>query len=534
MPTNSARSHRHFVAFPLLVAAVLVPTLHGALHASVSAPIAVTGSVPFHENASAVTFPDGLQVLLYDGAELLTDAQIPELQDGSALLAGAGLFSLSLGTDRTVRAIDGLVHVTRYDDNIVVAAITASTLVSFGDRHVVVPAGRQWRSEQHPPASADAGIALWLRSRNTQPVPASVLRDQVRAADLLPEPRQERPAATSIVLPDLSLLPGARIRNDEARRSQALADLRGAVDRGNVQEVVSLLQSGELAASLRAAETQRVLVALLIASADHAEIAAPLASALAGDPELWLLLTLHPHVSAVTGVFAEPLLTGDASLLDAFFLPAADVHLQAFGDLAMRQWGERTEDLLKEQADPLPFLEAFIENTDSVIRDMMQRGYPERAHRLAREALEITSGSVAALDPKSLALRARWQDLDAIQIAVPAREEQAQSSSSSSAPAGPVQAQETLTVPAEQVVSRAMQILGEAGALFTLKTEITAVSDTTVSVRGIVFSSPERDRTFDFTLNVEAATVHSITENGKTYLYAFPLQNFLPWVQQGQ
>jgi hypothetical protein len=463
----------------------------------------------------------------------------PELYDGSGLFAADGLLHVSLGNGRTVQALDGLVHLTRYDDAIVVAAISTPALVSIHEKRVLVAPGRQWRSDGSPLPSEGAGLPIWLRARETSAIPRSTLQEQVHNSALLPvaaEPHVQSSGGLSLLLPSsVPLLPGARERTDNAHRQDALRNLAAAVDARRSDTVTEQLQQGILAASLHLPDVQQALAGLLLQSADHADSAAPLAAALARNPDLWLLCTLHPRVSAVTGVFAEPLLTGDALLIDTLMLPGADVRSDPLGDMALRRWAERAADTLLDTADPLVLLEPFVHQMDGHIEALMAMEYPERAHALAARAIDVVSTHVRALDPASLAILDRWQRLDAVSTAPVQMQDIAPPvEPSESAKPGVSTAPEQLaerTVPDAEVEAKVLALLAEAGAMFTLTTEVSITGDTTADVRKIVISTPTRDRTFSFTIDVERRTVRSVVEAGTEYLYELPLEQFMAWAR---
>ncbi len=536
MHGTSHRQHRHFVAVPLLIAAIVLPCSFGVLHASLSGGVLAEEEVPVLQDAVALSLPDGTQFLLYDGADV--DPETLTVVDGSVLVSATHLTRIGLGDGLSVNAFDGFVHLTRYGDDVSVAALTAPVLIEQGDRRLIVPPQRQWRWQGGVLPSADAGLALWRKARETTAVPRSSIQEQIRSSTMLPPAADPLPAVEEYLpilhAASMPRLPAAQERVRRARRSHTLGVLRGAVQRGDSALVDRVFGDADYAA-LFADEEGRIALSSLLAEADASSaVLSPMITFLARDPDAWLLLSVHPRTAAAVWAFADPPLSAERSLVLHFALPEADWNVQAFDAIVLRRWSEDVGDTLSELADASGFLQEFVAHIDAIVRRMESSFFPERARNLVEVSAEIVAPYADRISGQTMAILGRWHTMDSVAtlpVHVGEKESRAADLAAQQASLSGQSGMEP-QFQAAQVEQRAKDMLENGGAVFTLQTRLRALGPTIVEIEGVLFSTPTSDRPFNLTLDTARGEVQSITESGRAYPYAMPLAQFASWAQR--
>ncbi|MDD5469526.1 MAG: hypothetical protein PHO92_01870 [Candidatus Peribacteraceae bacterium] len=532
------RTHRHFIAVPLLLCAILLPTALGVLPASLLGSAAAPEKqsvVPSLNGTSVQVMPDGVQILLFEDAVLDTADVAPAVQEGSVLVSAEGIARVTVSSSMEAIAFNGAFHISRYGDRVTVSALTSPVLLLQNGTKMLLPAGRLWRSGGTALPSLAGGMELWAGARATDAVPRSFLRDQLRSSALLPPAsdawlppaRARAPLLTSSAVPRL---PAAAQRFLQEQEEIAIGLLRYAVEQRDGFAVSRLLQQSEYREAFATDSAQRAIALFLSRSADFSPVALPLLTHLSSASDLWLLFSIHTRVNTAAWALVEPELPKEDELLCWFALPEADFHPVAFDNVVLRRWMERLSAYVDLLEDPQAFLSLFIRHTDAAVGRMDASHYPERAERLVATVYDFVQPLLPMLPQQSQEIVRMWAQRDKVPLLPVIFGEEAQSPSSAQAREdAPQQPAQPASVPPEQVEAKAKVLLAEAGALFTLRTQVAHAGGSAVQVRGIVFSTPLRDRVFDFLLDTEREEVRGISEGAQTYPYALPLRQFVAW-----
>ena len=75
------------------------------------------------------------------------------------------------------------------------------------------------------------------------------------------------------------------------------------------------------------------------------------------------------------------------------------------------------------------------------------------------------------------------------------------------------------------VEAQVYEALRNAGALFTVETQITPVSAQSAKIEGVVFG----DSIFSFVYDLTTGEVHQIVQDGESLPYAISLVDFVEW-----
>ncbi|MDD3896700.1 MAG: hypothetical protein PHU04_02530 [Candidatus Peribacteraceae bacterium] len=535
------RTHRHFLAAPLFLFAILLPVSLSALPGSLlgsSAALEQERPVPSLSGTSVQSMPDGVQVLLFEDAVLDTASTVLAVREGSILVSAEGIARVSVSSSMEAIAFNGLFHVSRYGDRVTVAALTSPVLLSQNGRKMLIPAGRLWRSGGMVLPSLAGGLELWIGARSTDAVPRSFLRDQLRSSALLPPAsdawlppsRVRAPLLTSSAVPRF---PAAAQRFLQEQEEIALGLLRHAVEERDGFAVGRLLQQPEYGEVFAADRAQRAILLFLSRSAEFSPVALPLLTHLSATSDLWLLFSIHPRVNTAAWALIEPELSKEDELLCWMTLPEADFQPVAFDDVILRRWIERLSAYSDLLEDSQAFLSLFIRHTDAAVARMDASHYPERAERLIAAVHDFVQPFLPMLPQQSQDTVRGWEQRGKVPLlSVTFGEEAQPASSAQTREHAPQQSPQPASVPSEQVEAQAKALLADAGALFTLRTQVAHAGGSLVQVRGLVFSTSLRDRVFDFLLDTERGEVRGISEGVQAYPYALPFQQFVAWASR--
>jgi hypothetical protein len=164
---------------------------------------------------------------------------------------------------------------------------------------------------------------------------------------------------------------------------------------------------------------------------------------------------------------------------------------------------------------------ALLGTLAPAVIELDEQGYPDRSRLYADAVRSFVSGAddLTAAERESINALAHLGTLS-----LPGEETVIEDDGIEEAPDVPA-------LSPEQTEALAIRMLEEAGALFTVNTTVVASAANTARVTSIVFSSPDRDRTFDFQLDVVQREIEAIREGDQVYPYSMPFERFVGWVR---
>ena len=491
--------------------------------------------IPSINGTTVHIMPDGVQFLLFEDAVIDSNSTIPEIKEGTVLVSTEGIARVKASSTVEAVAFNGLFHVSRYGERITVSALTSPVLLLQSDKKMLIPAGSLWRSDGTVIPSLDGGIDLWTAARDTDPVPRSFFQEQLKTSTLLPPFSDVLPAArTSALLSpsiDLPRLPVAQQRLEQEQAEIAIGLLRSATEQRDGTAVQSLFDHDAYREAFASDYSRQAIGVLLARSAEFSPVALPLLTRLSSSSELWLLFSNHPRTNAMAWVFVEPELSKEDALLSWISLPKADFNPVAFDDIVLRRWSEYLSMGIDTLQDKHAFISLFLHHMDQVIDRMDSSNYPERAGRLVGLLTTFVEPYTAILSPQSQAFVHKWNQRDKVSIlpiSIPSEEVASAQLAQIKKQAEPV----ADYVPPAQAESQAKAVLYNAGALFTMKTQVVHTEAATVQVRDIVFSTPTRDRTFSLLIDTVRGEVHDIKEGAQEYPNTLSFEQFVAWANK--
>ncbi len=519
------KRHRHFVTLPLFLAILglsMVP-----LSGTTSSFTAAVGSAH-----GMITLSDGAQVIPGADSVLEEGVTAPFLRRGNALVRSESIVQVrTLHCD--VLAMAGALHLIAQEEATTVSALTAPVIVSVSGQRALVPAGTQMRITG-PFNDLSAGFAVWLRSRETMPLPEHFFREQLAALRTFPVAHDVLPAAqedlpTRVPVSALEL-PVAQERSAEAWRIHVLGALRFRIETQDDAAARLMLKDEAFRPAFADARSLSTLVALAVRADDGSAGLRPLILPFLADRhDLWLLAALHPTLHTGAWTAGIPSLTDEEHTLLCFGLPMADRAPQGFSPVVTRWWQESVLAFIARQSDSLSLTEPLLTHLLPVVQRDMEDGYPERAQTLVR-ALYAFADPLDRLSPalrSALAEAAQRTEgaVDLFASAASSAPSTSSASSVSSSVASPIDPVERVAI-----ITSALE---RAGALFSLQTKIEPKEDgQSVAVRDILFSSSKGDLSYVFDVDVRTMQVSTIVQNGRLLPYPMQMDAFLAWVRE--
>jgi len=502
-------THRHIVALPLALLIAVVPVV-GSLHGQLlSANIS---------NASRWLQVPNAMILPQEESTRINLAVSPVAIDaGSALVSVSGKATVQAGGFEVV-GIDGTFQVIAKAKAVTVSAITAPVLVKkAGEVVALIPSTMQWRWSVDDLPSRKDGVAAWYDSRKPTLLPKQFLEEQRKAMDTLPAIEVHVPVTDLPTPPSKSeplKLPQTLEREREEWLSLAASHLRYLLEAGKAEEFVGILSMSDI--------HDAVSAELLPFAANDALAFAKLTEVLADDDVL-LLARLHSHYTLVSWSLPEPKTLTDGTVLTLLLSPL-EVQSQPLQEFVQSRWEDAFVSALSQVEDPAATLAVLLSEMRPVLAGLEERGYPERV----RDVIAMIENLMKRLPT------VRSQSIDELlaairSVTVPVVVTEVASSlsmaseSSDAVPLAPFAA--------EQIAAAARQMLGTAGAIFTVQTRIDAVSPREVKVTDIGFAGATSVRLFNVVLDPETSELSHIEESGTTLPFAIPLQEFATWVK---
>lgn len=545
MKHTHQKKHRHFVALPLLLAII------AGSGVSVSSQALPAGVLTTERSDSTVySLASGVQVMGFRGAVVDTKAHTPRLREGSALVHGEGMVGISV-RDTEIRSLSGDFFVSVSPKKLHVIAVTSPVLVTQGKRRVLIPTGKQWMFTGKTLSTTDAGFALWSSDRKVSDAPRHFLHEQLRNAAFFPPHSNVTLDEVSDgidmpTVPEYLLLEGAKKREAEKLAKSHLSRIVRATSAEDADQIQRIFLDAAASEVLNDADSREVIATLMARSKQDSPVARALLSWLVLDADTWLIAAVHPQYSASAWTFAVPRLDFERQVLSWFSLPQSDVLPRGHNGLVIEKWKQSLADYAESQTSADDLLSALIVHTTPSVHLMRKMRYPLRADSYAKaltflgenyglslsqaahDALtsleSLDDFSSAPVEPSELAALLAESIQVEQQTEEPKREQQ-------HAEPKKEQPLPDTGLTSAQVRQMAIDILQEAGMLFTVDTVIAPIDSRSVRIEEGIFSGPQRDRTFDFVLDVVQGKVSSVQEGKKTYPYALWVEDFVRWAR---
>lgn len=494
---------------------------------SARADVVVDGSViNVGDGPTVVAEGMGWRIAAFPMANVSQEQDVLHLHNGSVLCLGEGECVVRAGA-ADVRSLAGAIHVSLHGNQLTVAAVSSPAVVRIGSALTVVPAGWQWRFTGDALPRAEAGVATWLAARTIQPLPARFLREQLQRMDVLGASSSEEflPAPGALPAPlkrQDYLLPDAFARRQESWNFDVLGALRQRTEARDFAGLQVLFDDPTYAEALKS-RAARAMIAVLLSSPDLGLTAQPLLSHYVHADDARLLASLHPVLHAVALTFPARLdASEDALLALLLVLPQADRSPQPLAAFAVERWERNARSALKAREEPADLLAALVRTLSQHAEDLEQVGYPERARRWADALHRLVAGYETML---SDADQDRLDQLAAFRRVTLQAAPDSMIDETAVLPATP-------SLSAAELTARTEQALGDAGALFTVATEIEALDGSAVHVSSILFAGSQGDLEYSFVFDVPTRTVHSIVRGSQEFPYGLEWDAFVAWVSK--
>jgi hypothetical protein len=457
------------------------------------------------------------------------ESAVPVLEEGSALIATNAPVQLRVGA-YTLLSVGGGYHVTKSGNAVTVAALSAPVLVSVGSLRAAVPAGTQWRIQGETMPRWDAGIAAWMDARKVTSLPRRFAAEQQKALNaivvhsILPDPQTEAQTFTPAIFP---ALPEALDRRKEKWIESVLGALRHHVDADDAVKVQQLLLRQDLAEAFSADRAKAVATALLFTTQCSVAMQQQLLPLLLDNPDLWLLLSLHPQVSTVVWTLPAPQHGGEAEAVRLLSFPYADIGDDAGNAVAWDRWEEGLRASVLAAKEPASVAGELIVRLGRLAIDREQEGYPERARSIAHALRALQNTLQESISPETTAVVNELSRLDRVDVRLSAEAASPVAASTAIAESPAFKTSFDLALTESQVRA----FLRGAGAAFSLETRIIPVEAHRAHIENIVFAGATHDRTFSMTIDIVNNEISAIREGEEEYPYAMPMGAFLEWIR---
>lgn len=378
---KSTLRHRHFVAVPLFavfMASSLVSTSFLAGSVFSNSPRTLVSP---SENTRY--FADGTVSQSFDRTEILEDDGWPVLVHGALMMKGESIVRLSVGNAELI-GWNGAFHASRNGAHIVVSAVSTPVLMRTFQGDHIVPVHMQWEGGELSSIPTDQLRSLLRDDRSLQP------------RDLVAPPAPEN--VLGMTVPTFLEFPHARMRRATDRSNRAIHALWHALQTVMKADAINLLTNTATQRLLRDDPLARRYGPSLLSIAVRREgFATFLVPAIVQDRDLWMLLSFHPLVQALTWEQSVPASVPPETILRLLtLLPQSDILPQPVFVSVYKRWATLLSDQLHtEQQSPTAILveiEPVIRQSLSVFATL---GYRERTQIL------LDAFSVAIADVRS-------------------------------------------------------------------------------------------------------------------------------------
>lgn len=525
-------AHRHAVLVPLFLAVTVVSTLSTAKREAQHASTVSGESEEFRTRNGVVGRRE-------KGTSVSFEAADPVLSEGEVLLKGEGRVALDV-PGGTLLGLFGGFSAIRHGDTITIAALTTPVLLVRDDgARLLVPVGYQWRGIPAALGSFDQGISLWEEARKVSLLPSDFRRRQLHSLEALPGD-----AGNAVLPPARSLFPAEPAFTtflrfpaaDQRAEGQWFRDVlgvvRGALESQEPERALEILRREDVRSTLQARRDQERETILVLAgrALTHAGVEHLLLPSVLTE-DLALVLSVHPDFREVFWTLPEgeaQFTTPEGSAIAVLTFPGADMLPQGAADIAVRSWAGFADRVLKDGGDRSTALfEELTERMRTVISFAEQEQYAERTRRYADVLAALRQGR--SVSPEVDREIQRLSALDSVRLTPKPAMSEASLQASLVPPV--IRVEDRPSFDSRAVEALARQILGDSGALWSLKTTVEAVGPATASIRNIVFATPSGDKAFTFSLDTDSRTVQGIVQDGTTLPFAISLEQFLAWVR---
>ncbi|MBU0459118.1 hypothetical protein KJ652_05415 [Patescibacteria group bacterium] len=526
--------HRHLLIAPIALASLVI--FSNLNRADLLASTAIQ-NVNNDEQGTYEIYK-GVQIKPAEDTQLNENDEIVILKKGSVLVRSEGLVVMEAG-GMQIMSIAGVIHISYNGGNLTVAALSAPVLVQKGENLVLVPVNQKWRGDGVINSQKE-GLPAWLKSRSPRKIPNTFRAQQLMAAAQFPinYPSYESPLnKAGIALREalsFAQFSMARTRNTEHSADESYRRMQMLVDSGEWDSAEELLDHPWHESHFRLPEGQKLLAESVARVSDQPKLAHKFLQILITDDRVWLLSYIHPDLRNIAWGINRPKLSHEALALHIYTLPVSDILPARLPEYILRKWMEDVESIAKSANDPSVILNSISEIIVDQINIYVKDGYPERAKNyrkilygwrddysdhLSAEVLdsinELEKMENVEIDELLLEESEEIEDVEALaQEYMPAIED-------------PV----SMLTP-DEVQGRAYSLLRDAGALFTVETNIEAKNEFNAEVRNIVFGTPRGDLPFEFTLNVVSGEVFNVINDGEVMPYRLSLEAYVKWLKE--
>ena len=514
--------HRHFIALPafLLIAGMSVANIHTSVFSSLTSSLSQQASL----------LPDGMYGTVTDAT--LHNNGVLELVSGSALLGGTGIATVQMG-DMQITFFDGAVHLTKNDSSITIAAITSPVFVAYRDERMVVPIGMQWTTSGSVAPLAD-GFVSWIEDRTPTPLPQHFFEQQILSIKKvkddvtlsLPELRDELPLGTQAI--EAFLLPTSRQIAQQKRVDDILGYIRFVIEQEDRQNLLIASAQPEVNAVLHTSRGIEVLTTLLSSLDPKTPLAMDILSILADNESTVTVALFHPKYRDIAWSFMETDATIESRLTRAFIFPYSLYTPTPVSDFVFDRYRLTIEDIGDTVADSTTFIENVYDAHYPFIAKLQAKGYPQRAAHMRRSLIYAIESIETQTDTMKKDL-AQLQVGNMVDVS-PLPQESAEIEQKEKQE---VQKADVPSLSPAEIENRAYAVLQDAGALFTVETNIAALMANTARISGVYFSGSTEDRKATFSLNVVTGIVSDIEVNEQSdFPYNPSFEGFKKWISR--
>ncbi|MBU0766612.1 hypothetical protein KKF55_02405 [Patescibacteria group bacterium] len=513
------RRHRHFLFAPILaLLVVLTISQSKSLMANVGTDVLTNNN---NEEIHVVELSDETKVMLFKGAGIEDE----HITNGQALVSTQGYVSVEAGP-YVLKSVAGGFHVTVRDQVVTVAAISAPVLVQWEDQVVLVPVGLQWRGREKL-VSLNEGMETWFTARKLKTVPIDFRREQLTRLSSFDHTSTDVSRLNTSLLNQVMepfQLSASRERSQELRGDALLDQISLYVTGGDQESAHALLMREEVQGLLLSDRGISALAALLSDVSEDPLLSREILTSLLLDVRLWLLLSVHPDFRSVVWSMERPALTKEEDMVYLITLPQSDILPDGLQSIVLERWQLNLSDAVEVMEDPSTFLAHLFDLLIDLVDSFHRREYPQRASLLTNLLLELVdlhSGTISDEQRDKLLELKHFERVDVSLMETEEVIEDVQEEPKE---------EEGLTP--DEVKSRTYELLRSVGALFTVETVIEEISPVAASVRGILFSTSDGERSFEFQLNVLSGEVFGIVQNGEASPFSLPLEEFAVWARK--
>lgn len=531
MHTN-AILHRHFVAAPLLPVFLAVSLFLSGTHA----PVASIQNSP-GEASEIVRHPSGTVAVIDPGSLIDFSADVPELREGALRIAGKGIVRLKAGSAKLL-GLNGGFHAVKHEEIVTISALSTPVLVSYDKHSVLIPVGKQWRGDPAQLPGLASGVRAWKDARSPQALPTAFLEAEhalllTLSSELslhLPGVRSHEPL--SPLQPSLLRFAAANKRAGKKWAQNMLGHVRFLVEQGKTADIDQLLQDPDAAPAFEPSAKLEQAAASLLSLTSEAPIRLALMPLLESCETCMTVAAAHPALQSTFWALPPSLGSNEETNLTRLLaLPTTDVLAEGIPGFAVERWQVQVQEYFQKKVAPYPLLNVIALDIAAQIDAFEAKGYPERARRYLTALLALTNGKEEHLSSELLRALERLKKLTTVQIHKNVEEE---THAAASVPDATLPFPTTVAYVPEEVRSRATTMLKQAGALFSLKTKVSATDATHAHVEDILFPTLQGDLLFAFDVNLATGEVESILHDGQLLPFPMPLDRFVSWLQEAR